>query len=166
MSKTLVDECQENSYHHKLERRQNITITKLTLQNKVEVKTRGRDRDIKQDWWASHHCSSYGMTSADWKLGYINKLHFKVWDERGPPLTFLSITGSSLKKICSQVPVSHFNLWYWHGCENLSLWNWAFHMLNKDLKCTLLWRVEGGETEGEPITSELSFHSCNLSLIN
>lgn len=53
---------------------QNITITKLTSQNKVGVKSRGRkfqtSNRIDGLITVALH---YRVTSADWKLGYINK---------------------------------------------------------------------------------------------
>lgn len=53
---------------------QNITITKLTLQNKVGVKTRGRElRTSNRIDGLIIIALHYRVTSADWKLGYINK---------------------------------------------------------------------------------------------
>ena len=71
--KKPLSERHGKSYHHMLAS-QNITITKLTLQNKVGVKSRGRKI------WTSNRIDGliivalyYRVTSADWKLGYINK---------------------------------------------------------------------------------------------
>lgn len=112
--------------------------------SKKKKKQGEENSNIKRHWWVYHHGATWqgDLCRLEMRL-HQQTFHFKVWDERVPALTFCSITGSGLKKVCGQVPVSHFNLWYWHGCENPSLWNWAFHMLNKNLKCTLLQRPEG-----------------------
>lgn len=84
--------CQGKSYCHMLAS-QDITITKLTLQNKVGVKKQGKgNSNIKQHWWAYHHCATLqgDLCRLEIRL-HQQTFHFKVWDERVPPLTFCSI---------------------------------------------------------------------------
>lgn len=53
---------------------QNIAITKLTLQNKVALKTRQREiQTSNSNDELIVIVVHYRVTSADWKLGYINK---------------------------------------------------------------------------------------------
>lgn len=53
-------------------------LPNFTLQNKVEVKTRGRKGTSNRIDGFPIIALHYRMTSEDWKLGYINKPHFKV----------------------------------------------------------------------------------------
>lgn len=64
---------QGKSYHHMLAS-QKITITKLTLKNKVVAKAKEREiRTSNRIDGLIIIALHYRVTSADWKLGHINK---------------------------------------------------------------------------------------------
>lgn len=106
---TSHSECQGKSYCHMLAS-PDLTINKLTIQNKVGVKKKKKKQEevnsnIKQHWWVYHHGATWqgDLCRLEMRL-HQQTLHFKVWDERVPPLTFCSITGSGLKEVCTRYP--------------------------------------------------------------